>query len=102
MNELSKQHPEFVYSFDVIVTGDMVSHAKPHPECFLLAAHLAGCSIKDCFVFEDSMNGLKAGLASGAKVIGLTTTYEAVAVEPLCHLMINGLHELSVERLNHI
>lgn len=99
MNELYRQHPEFKSSFDVIVTGDMVSHAKPHPECYLLAAQMAECDIKDCIVFEDSINGLKAGLASGAKVVGLSTTYSAESVSPLCHLMVDHLCNLSLQSL---
>ena len=99
MSELSSQHPDFVESFDVIVTGDMVSHAKPHPECYLHAARLADCPITDCIVFEDSVNGLKSGLASGAKVVGLTTTHDSSIVSPLCNLTVDSLDCLTLEML---
>lgn len=74
MEALYRQHPDFSRHFKAIVTGDMVSKAKPDPECFLLGARLIGVDIKDCIVFEDSIKGLEAGRASGAKVIGLATT----------------------------
>ena len=102
MDALYLQHHEFTSMFDVIVTGDMVSHAKPHPQCYQLAAEKVGCRIEDCLVLEDSLNGLKAGLASGAKVVGLTTTYPADSVKPLCHCMVEGLHQLTVEKLMKI
>lgn len=74
MNAVYKQHPEFRGFFDAVIVGEMVENAKPAPDCFLLGAKLLGKDIKDCFIFEDSLNGLKAALASGGKVIALSTT----------------------------
>jgi len=45
--------------FDAIVCGDMVSHSKPHPEIFLTAAEKLGKSPEDCYVIEDSFNGIR-------------------------------------------
>ena len=55
--------------FDGYVTGDMVSCSKPDPEIFLRAAAYAGEDIADCLVLEDSVNGIRAGRASGARVV---------------------------------
>ena len=55
--------------FDGYVTGDMVSRSKPDPEIFLRAAAYAGEDIADCLVLEDSVNGIRAGRASGARVV---------------------------------
>lgn len=74
MEALYEQKPDFKKHFDKIVTGDMVSHPKPNPECFQLGASMIGVSPCDCYVFEDSLNGLEAGLAAGSVVIGLATT----------------------------
>lgn len=74
MNAVYKQHPEFRGFFDAVIVGEMVENAKPAPDCFLLGAKLLGKDIKDCYIFEDSLNGLKAALASGGKVISLSTT----------------------------
>ena len=30
---------------------------------------------KECLIFEDSIEGVEAGLKSGAKVVGVTTTH---------------------------
>ncbi|MBO0982673.1 HAD family phosphatase [Rathayibacter sp. SD072] len=53
------------------VTGDDVTRGKPDPEPYLLAAALLGCDIIRCAVIEDSLIGLTAGAASGAKVVGV-------------------------------
>ncbi len=74
MEALYRQHPDFAGHFQAIVTGDMVHRAKPDPECFLLGASLIGVDIHDCVVFEDSLKGLTAGRASGARVVALATT----------------------------
>jgi HAD superfamily hydrolase (TIGR01509 family) len=68
---------EFVASFvdfdpfDVIVAGDDVTHAKPHPEPYLRAAELLGVSAEDCVAVEDSSTGLASAVASGATSIGV-------------------------------
>ncbi|MBR5685829.1 MAG: HAD family hydrolase [Muribaculaceae bacterium] len=99
MQALYSQHPEFPTLFDQIVTGDMVAKAKPDPECFLMGAQLIGVDIKDCIVFEDSRNGLIAARASGARVIGITTTLTAEEVTPLSDLTANAVSELSLEQV---
>ena len=55
--------------FEVIIDGSMVKHSKPDPEIFLLAADKLGVAIEKCMVLEDSINGVKAGIASGAKTV---------------------------------
>jgi HAD superfamily hydrolase (TIGR01509 family) len=59
-------------AFDVIVAGDMVTHGKPHPEPYLLAASMLGVKPEDCVAFEDSNTGLTSAEAAGTKAIGIT------------------------------
>ena len=99
MQALYDQYPEFPTLFDHIITGDMVTKAKPDPECFLTGAKLLGLDIDDCIVFEDSRNGLIAGRASGAMVIGLPTTLAADVVSRLCDMMVDAVCQLSVEQI---
>lgn len=58
-------------AFDVVVAGDDVRNAKPHPEPYLHAAGLLGIEIDDAVVIEDSPTGLRAGIASGAVALGV-------------------------------
>ena len=97
MQALYSQKPDFKSYFNAIVTGEMVREPKPHPECFLLGAKLLGIDIKDCVVVEDSINGLKAGMASGARVIGIPTTCRRDAIEPHCHLVADSLDMLKAK-----
>ncbi len=57
--------------FEVRVGGKDVEHGKPAPDIFLLAAEKMGVDPKDCFVFEDSSNGIRAAHAAGMKAIGI-------------------------------
>jgi HAD superfamily hydrolase (TIGR01509 family) len=58
-------------AFDAIVSGDDVTHAKPHPEPYLRGAELLGVAITDCVALEDSEPGLASAVASGAVSIGV-------------------------------
>ena len=58
-------HAGLIKYFDQIVCGDMVSHSKPHPEIFLTAAERLGAEPQDCYVIEDSYNGIRAAHAAG-------------------------------------
>lgn len=57
--------------FDVVVSGDDVEHAKPHPQPYLQAAELLGVDISDCVAIEDSEPGVASASASGATTVGV-------------------------------
>lgn len=99
MQALYNQYPEFPSLFDQIITGDMVTKAKPDPECFLMGARQLGMDIKDCIVIEDSCNGLLAGRDSGAMVIGIPTTLSVETVSQLSDLTVDAVGLLSVEQI---
>lgn len=102
MESLYRQHPDFPSHFQAIVTGNMVSEPKPSPECFLLGAKMLRIDIKDCVVIEDSINGLKAGMASGAHVIGLYTTCSREAISPHCHMVAPTIGNITAQSLLNI
>lgn len=61
-----------IYGFmTASVCGPEVENGKPAPDIFLKAAELLGADPKDCFVFEDSENGIRAGYKAGMKCIGI-------------------------------
>ncbi len=55
-----------------VFSGDDVAHGKPAPDLFLLAAGRLGVPGARCIVIEDSVNGVKAGIAAGMTVWGFT------------------------------
>ena len=57
--------------FDVIVTADDVTHAKPAPDIFLLAAERLGVAPADCIVYEDGDPGLEAALRAGMRAVDI-------------------------------
>ena len=61
--------------FDVVVDGTMITHSKPDPEIFLLAAKLLGIPPHHCLVFEDAESGVEAAVAAGMKCIGVGDAY---------------------------
>lgn len=52
-----------------IVAGDDVSRGKPDPECYLRAARLLGAPPSECIAVEDSVTGVSAAMASGARTV---------------------------------
>lgn len=58
-------------TFRVLMTGERVTHGKPHPEAYLRAAEELGVEITSCVAIEDSPVGVAAALASGARTIGV-------------------------------
>ncbi|PON34063.1 HAD hydrolase, subfamily IA [Parasponia andersonii] len=59
--------------FDAVILGDECDHAKPHPEPYLKALEVLKASKDHTFIFEDSVSGIKAGVAAGMPVVGITT-----------------------------
>jgi beta-phosphoglucomutase family hydrolase len=55
--------------FRAVVTADDVTHGKPSPDMFLLAAKLLGVAPTSCLVFEDAEPGIKGALAAGMQVV---------------------------------
>jgi sugar-phosphatase len=60
---------------NVLVTAEDVSHGKPAPDCFLLAADRLDQKPTDCLVFEDALPGITAAEAAGATVLVVTAAH---------------------------
>ena len=59
----------------VLITADDVTHGKPDPEAYLLAAAKLGVRPSRCVVVEDAPPGIKAGQAAGMRVVAVVTTH---------------------------
>lgn len=99
MTNVYQRHPEFETFFDVILTSEDFKRSKPDPDCYLTAAAHFSVSHNQCVVFEDSINGLKAGKAAQMKVCGLATTNSVELIEPLSDMVINDFVGMSYEKL---
>ena len=58
-------------TFAVVVTGDEVSHGKPHPEPYRAAARQLGVSPEDCVAIEDSPTGVRSAVAAGVPTLAV-------------------------------
>lgn len=58
--------------FDVVVTSEDVSKAKPNPEMYAYALEKLGIEPQDAVAVEDSVAGKEAALGAGLKVIVVT------------------------------
>jgi HAD superfamily hydrolase (TIGR01509 family) len=66
--------------FDVVVTAEDVTQAKPHPEPYLTAVVRLGIPAGECLVIEDSLHGLASARAAGCRTLGLATSYAPEAL----------------------
>lgn len=57
--------------FSVIVSSDEMEKGKPDPQVYLLTLQKLKFGAHACVVFEDSVNGAKAGKGAGIVVIGV-------------------------------
>lgn len=80
--------------FNVIVCGTEVENGKPAPDVFLEAARQMGAEPKNCFVFEDSENGIRAADAAGMKAIGIADVKPfSEEVKALMYCELGSMHE---------
>lgn len=55
--------------FIATLCGDEIVHGKPDPESYTRAAAMIGCRPEDCYVLEDSPNGILAAYRAGCAPI---------------------------------
>lgn len=82
----------------VMVSADDVSKGKPDPEPYLTGARLLGMDPLDCLVIEDAPAGIQAAHAGGMKVIGITSTYPASALQ--ADVVIKNLAQIKAKTNN--
>jgi len=86
--------------FPFSISADDVVKTKPDPEAYLKAAHMCGSNITNCLVFEDSLTGMNAAIASGAYLIGVP---HLVSIEESARVrVIKSLEQLSFSKLTEL
>lgn len=64
-NMLFKNKNLDINMFDYVLCGDEVINGKPNPEIFIKACNHLGVDKKECYVIEDSINGIMASIDGG-------------------------------------
>ncbi|NKB75732.1 MAG: HAD-IA family hydrolase [Gammaproteobacteria bacterium] len=57
--------------FEAVITADHVKKAKPDPEIFCRAIKALGLAPSASLIIEDSVAGVRSGLAAGARVVNV-------------------------------
>jgi beta-phosphoglucomutase len=57
--------------FDALADGNDITHSKPDPEVFLLAARRLGLPPESCLVIEDAVAGVESARRAGMAVFGI-------------------------------
>ena len=63
--------------FSLLVTGDHVTHKKPHPEIYIRTFEQLGLEPSTCVVVEDAVTGVEAAKAAGAQCLAVTSSFSA-------------------------
>ncbi len=79
-------------SFDVVITGDEVTHGKPHPEPYLAAAAALGVRAKDCVAIEDSPTGVRSAVAAGCRTFAIPNAVDVP--EGRGYTVVRSLYEM--------
>lgn len=61
--------------FKAKLSGADLKASKPHPEIFIKAAKASGFKREECFVIEDSTNGIKAANAANIFCVGFDSVH---------------------------
>lgn len=75
--EFMLQHIPIKKYFKAIINSTHISHGKPHPEIYQIAAKELGFAPEKCIAFEDAVAGVQSAAAAGLKTIALTTTHQS-------------------------
>lgn len=102
MANVYRHYPELKPLVVHIYTSEFFTKSKPDPECFLLAMNELGGTETDTVIFEDSVNGLKAARATGAAVIGLTTSNPEEVVREMSDMCINDFTHMTINAARHV
>jgi len=81
--------------FDVVVTRNDVTQAKPHPEPYLLAASRLGVDPAHCVAIEDSPAGVRSATSAGIATVMVPDLLPATEEQTLlCAEVLPSLHAL--------
>ncbi|MGC1474075.1 MAG: HAD family phosphatase [Psychroserpens sp.] len=76
------------------ISGADLNASKPHPEIFIKAAQLSGHDRKDCFVIEDSTNGIAAAKAADIFCIGYNSKHSKAQDYDEANLVVSSFSEI--------
>ena len=88
--------------FSALATADEVSHPKPAPDVYLLAAKRLGVPPPQCAAFEDSPRGLASAHAAGMFTVAVPTALTRHMAFEQAHHLVDSLENLTMEHLGRL
>lgn len=89
------QRLNLLESCQALVTGEEVSHPKPAPDVYLLAAERLGAPPHLCMALEDSVPGGRAAVAAGMMTVAVPNNGATAADFPFAHHVFSSLEEVA-------
>ena len=84
-----------VERFQAVITKEVQTRGKPHPEPFLQAAAALGVAPQDCLALEDSHNGVRSAHAAGMMTVMVPDMLDATQeMRTLTVRIARDLHEV--------
>lgn len=88
--------------FEAVMDSGRSHRPKPDPEIFQIVMNDLGLAPTDCWIIEDSTNGLRAAKSAGCFAVGITTTFDSETLRQAgADLIIHSFAELKTELESH-
>ena len=84
---------DLLHRFHFTLTAEDVTHGKPHPEIYQMAASRLNVHPGEMLVLEDSETGTRAAHAAGAYIVSVPNRHTAVGDFTLSRMKIDSLHD---------
>ncbi len=90
--------------FRHLVTGDEVTHSKPHPEIYLKAAAKLEAKASSCIAFEDSFVGVESAKRAGMRCVAIASTFplEELRKRTQADLVVESFREVPLPALRQL
>lgn len=89
--------------FETIVDAGRRHRPKPDPDVFQIAMRDLALGPQDCWIIEDSVNGLRAAKAAGCFAVALTTTFDGKTLaEAGADIVVSSFPELQLRMENAV
>lgn len=85
-------------AFAAIASAEDVTHGKPHPEVFLVAAARLEAAPARCVVVEDAPPGIEAGRRAGMPTIGVRSTHPTLDAD----VVVDALTDLATDAFERL
>lgn len=84
------------------LSGADLKASKPHPEIFLKAAKTAEVDKRNCFVIEDSTNGIQAAVSAGIYCVGFKSPHSKNQDYSKANMVISDFSEISYHKAKNL